>query len=71
VRTRGTGLLAATSFGIYTFHAPILVAVSMALRSFALYPLAKAGLAAAIAFALSMGFAWVVRRVPGLGKVFA
>jgi len=71
VRNRGTSLLSGTSFGIYTFHAPILVGVSVALRAFAMYPLAKAVLVAAIAFALSLGFAWVVRKVPGLGKVFA
>jgi hypothetical protein len=71
MRNRGTGLLSDTCFGVYVFHAPILVAVSMALRSFIVYPLAKAALAAGIAFALSVGFAWVVRKVPGLGKVFA
>jgi surface polysaccharide O-acyltransferase-like enzyme len=63
--------LAGTSFGIYTFHTPILVAVSVALRAFTLYPLAKAVIVAGIAFALSLGFAWVVRKVPGLGRVFA
>ena len=36
VRNRATGLLADTCFGIYVFHAPILVAVSMALRTAAL-----------------------------------
>ena len=71
VRNRGTGLLADTCFGIYVFHAPILVAVSMLLRAFTVYPLVKAVLAAALAFAVSLGFAWVVRKVPGLRKVFA
>jgi glucans biosynthesis protein C len=71
VRSAGTGLLADTSFGIYTFHAPILVGVSVLLRAFTLYPLAKAVLVAAIAFGLSLGFTWLVRKVPGLRKVFA
>ena len=71
VRNRGTGLLADTCFGIYVFHAPILVAVSMVLRTYTVYPLAKAAIAAAVAFALSLGFAWVVRKVPGLRRVFA
>jgi surface polysaccharide O-acyltransferase-like enzyme len=71
VRNTGTGLLADTSFGVYTFHAPILVGVSVLLRAFALYPLAKAVLVAAIAFGLTLGFTWVVRKVPGLKKVFA
>jgi len=71
VRNRATGLLADTSFGIYVFHAPILVAASMLLRAFAMYPLVKAVLAASLAFAVSLGFAWVVRKAPGLRKVFA
>ena len=71
IRNAGTGLLADTSFGIYTFHAPILVGVSVLLRAFTLYPLAKAVLVAAIAFGLSLGVAWLVRKVPGLRTVFA
>jgi glucan biosynthesis protein C len=71
VRGRGTALLADTSFGVYTFHAPILVGVSVLLRAFTLYPLAKAVLVAVIAFSLSLGFTWIVRKVPGLRKVFA
>ena len=71
VRNRATGLLADTCFGIYVFHAPILVAVSMLLRPYTVYPLAKAALVAALAFTVSLGLARVVRMVPGLRKVFA
>ncbi|HVP19699.1 MAG TPA: acyltransferase family protein [Spirochaetia bacterium] len=66
-----TSFLSRTSFGVYSFHAPILVAVSLALQAVALYPLAKAGLAAAIAFAASLVVAGLVRRVPGLGHIFS
>jgi surface polysaccharide O-acyltransferase-like enzyme len=71
VRTKGTGLLADTSFGIYTFHTPILVGASMVLRAVAVYPLGKAAIAAVIAWTVTLVFAWVMRKVPGLGKVFA
>ncbi len=71
VRNRATGLLSDTCFGIYVFHAPILVAVCMVLQGVLLYPLAKAGLAAAAAVALSFAVAWVIRQVPGLRRVFA
>jgi glucans biosynthesis protein C len=71
VRNRGTGLLADSCFGIYVFHAPILVTVSVLLRTAAIYPLAKAALAASAAFAVSLAFTWAVRKVPGLRKVFA
>jgi glucans biosynthesis protein C len=70
-RTPVTGLLANTSFGIYVFHAPVLVAVSMAIRALTLFPPAKALLVAVIAWALSLAIAWLVRRAPGAGKFFA
>ncbi len=70
-RNRGTGLLADTCFGIYVLHAPILVTVSMVLRTASLYPLAKAAAAAVIAFGLSLGVAWLVRKIPAVGRVFA
>ena len=53
------------------FHAPILVAVSVLIRSAAIYPLAKAAIAAALAFCLSFGVAWLVRKIPAVGRVFA
>jgi glucans biosynthesis protein C len=71
VRSWETGLLADTSFGIYVFHAPILVGVSMLLRTVVMYPLAKAAVAAIIAFTVSLAFAAAIRRVPGLRKAFA
>jgi len=71
VRNRATGLLADSCFGIYVFHAPILVGISMLLRTAAMYPLLKAAVAAVTAFALSLAFAALVRRIPGLRKVFA
>jgi len=71
VRNRATGLLADTCFGVYVFHAPILVAVSMVLKNLAVYPLAKAVIAALLAFTVSLALAWVIRRIPGLRKVFA
>ena len=71
VRNKITGLLSNACFGVYVFHAPILVAVSMAIRSLQTWPLLKAGIAFVAAFVLSLGFAWLVRRIPGIRKVFA
>ena len=69
--TRVTSFLSRTSFGVYSFHAPILVAISLALRAWVVYPLAKAGLVAALAFAASLVVAALIRRAPGLGRLFA
>ena len=71
VPSRVTGFLSGNAFGVYVFHAPILVAISMALRQLSAAPLAKAALVSLIALAASFLFAALVRTVPGLRKVFA
>jgi glucan biosynthesis protein C len=65
------GLLKSACFGVYTFHAPILVGISILLLPLAIHPLAKALLAAGLAWVASTAFAWVVRKVPGVGRMFA
>ena len=71
VKNRVTGLLPHTGFGAYTFHTPILVGVSMLLITVSMHPLAKALLAAGLAWAASIAFAWVVRKIPVVGRLFA
>jgi hypothetical protein len=66
-----SGLLADTCFGVYVFHTPVLVAVSMAARGLALYPPVKALLAGAVSWIASLAVAWLVRRIPVIGRVFA
>jgi glucans biosynthesis protein C len=71
IRTRITGFLADNAFGVYVFHAPILVAISLSLRQMTLPPLAKAGIVAVLALAASLLFASLIRGVPGLRRVFS
>jgi glucans biosynthesis protein C len=71
MKSRITGLLTYTGFGVYTFHAPILVTASMLLMPVVMHPLAKALAAASLAWVVSTGFAWVVRKIPGVGRLFA
>jgi hypothetical protein len=71
MKNRFTGLASYTGFGVYAFHAPILVGASMLLLPVALHPLAKALVAAGLAWVASTAFAWVVRKIPGVGRMFA
>ena len=71
VGNRLTGLLKSTAFGVYTFHAPILVGITVLLLPLAMHPLAKALLAAGLAWLASTAFAWAVRKIPGVGRLFA
>jgi glucan biosynthesis protein C len=70
-RTRLGGFLSANGFGVYVFHTPIVVAVSVTLAAVSLYPLAKALLVAAIALPAAFLFAALVRTVPGLKRLFS
>ena len=71
VRGRLAGFLADNNFGVYVFHTPILVAVSLALRHMAYHPLAKALLVAVVVLPTCFLFAALVRRLPGLGRLFS
>ena len=61
--------LADTSFGIYVFHPPVLVAISLLLAPLALPMLAKHAIVAPLAFGASFLVAAVARRVPVLNAV--
>ncbi len=71
VNNRGTKLLSSTSFGIYVFHTPLLVGAAVLLRTATMYPLAKGLIIAVGAWVASLAVAWIVRRIPGIGKLFA
>lgn len=62
--TKFTRVLSANAFGVYVFHAPLLIAVSLLLRSADAPMLAKHLVAAPTAFAVSLGFTALVRLVP-------
>jgi glucans biosynthesis protein C len=71
VRNRVTGLLANTSFGIYVFHAPLLVGAAMLMRPVSVGPLTKWLVIAAAAWTASLAVAWLVRRIPAVGRLFS
>jgi glucan biosynthesis protein C len=58
-------------FGVYVFHAPILVGTALIFSDWLAYPLLKAIIVAAIVLPVSFGFSYLVRRVPWLEKIFS
>jgi hypothetical protein len=70
-RGRLAGFLADNNFGVYVLHTPLLVAVSLALRSLAWHPLAKALLVAVLVLPACFLVAALVRRVRGLRRLFS
>lgn len=60
-------LLARNSFGIYLFHAPVLIAISLLVKSWQAAPLVKALVVWAMTYTGTLLFSeLVLRRIPGL-----
>jgi hypothetical protein len=62
--------MSASAYAVYIFHAPILVFVSLGLRSVDLYPLLKFALAAAICIPLCFLAGGLVRKLPVARRIF-
>ena len=63
--------LADNTFGVYVFHALVLVLVSLALKPLDWAAVPKFSLVSLIALGGSFLFAWVVRLLPPLRRVFS
>ena len=63
--------LSDNAFGVFVFHAPVLIAISMVLKGLVLHPVLKFFLVAAIAVPASFFAAWLVRRVRLLRRIFS
>ena len=59
------------AFGVFVFHAPILIGISMLLREWNLYPILKFLLVACFALTGSFLVSWMVRLVPVFRRIFS
>ncbi len=70
VENRFTRLLAANSFGVYMFHAPVLILISLGLKGWQAPLLLKDVAVAPLAFVATLLLsALILRRIPGLRSV--
>lgn len=63
--------LSENAFGVYVFHTPILVVLSMALRNITIYPLLKMLLMSIIALPVCFGFSYLIRKIPWFKSIFS
>ena len=63
--------LSDNAFGVFVFHAPVLIATSMLFRDWEVYPVVKFFVVGVIAVAASYAVAWLVRRPVILRKIFS
>jgi glucan biosynthesis protein C len=63
--------LSEQAFGVYVFHAPVLVAVARALKGVPLHPLTKFAFVSVNVVPVCFAVSWAARRVGFLRKVFS
>lgn len=61
--------LSGTAYAVFIVHAPVIVALSVALRNWDVYPPLKFMALAPLALAASFLVAWLVKQVPGVRRV--
>jgi len=69
VNNKFTELIAKNSFGIYFFHPPSLITVSLLLKHWMINPLLKFSIVTLIAFAVTLIFTYFVRKIKPVGIV--
>ncbi|AJA47086.1 hypothetical protein CPAST_c09860 [Clostridium pasteurianum DSM 525 = ATCC 6013] len=63
--------LSQNAFGVYVFHAPILIVISLLIKNIHLYPVIKFIIAALIVLPITFTFSYIIRKVPILKKLFS
>jgi surface polysaccharide O-acyltransferase-like enzyme len=57
-------------FGVYVFHAPILISISILAKALVLSPISKFFIIGLAAITCSFIVSWLIRQIPVLGKLF-
>jgi glucan biosynthesis protein C len=65
-----TKFLSDNAFGVYVFHTPILVLISLIMKSVETYPLLKWLINAAFTLPVSFCLVYLMRKLPGMKKLF-
>ncbi len=61
--------LSDSAYGVFVFHAPVIVALSVALRHWAIFPPLKFILLAPVALLACFLVAWLAKQIPGVRKI--
>jgi len=63
--------LSDNAFGVFVFHAPVLIGTSMILKNVEMQPIIKFFMVAIIAVSVSFSVSWIIRRVKLFRKIFS
>jgi surface polysaccharide O-acyltransferase-like enzyme len=70
IRTKFTGLVSENAFGIYVFHAPLIIIISLLLKHWVTFPLLKFVTVTIITFFVCLAFSFLVRKIKPIGFIF-
>jgi glucans biosynthesis protein C len=62
--------LSENTFGIYVFHAPVLIGISVQARGMAINAVAKFFVIGTLALTASLFVSWLIRQIPLAGRIF-
>jgi len=71
VQGKISAFLSKNAFGVYVFHAPILVAITLMFQGVVMYPLLKMILMAFIVIPVCFGFVYLLRKIPLMERLFS
>ena len=63
--------LSDNAFGVFVFHAPVLIGISMLVKEVSLHPVLKFLMVSILALVSSFGVTWLVRRVGVFRRIFS
>lgn len=63
--------LSRNAFGVYVFHPPIIVAISMFFQGAIIYPLLKMAMVSVVALPLCFIFVALIRKIPAMERLFS
>jgi len=69
-QNRTMKFLSENTFGIYVFHPPVLIGLSVLTKNIQLHALPKFCMIGFLAIMVSLLVAWLIRKIPVVGKIF-
>jgi len=63
--------LSDNAFGVFVFHAPVLIGISILLKNIAMHPVLKFFMVSIVALIATFLVSWIVRKVPILKTIFS
>jgi surface polysaccharide O-acyltransferase-like enzyme len=70
IKNKYTSIVSENAFGIYVFHAPLLIAISLLLRHWIVFPLFKFVIVTIITFFVCLVFTFIIRKIKPIGFIF-